>query len=67
MEDAFVLGEELARATDVTAALRAFHARRHPRVREVVRIALGNSRRMATGERRPPASESMYKFLASPP
>ena len=67
MEDAVVLGEELARAPDVTAAFQAFHARRQPRVREVVRIALENSRRMATGEqRRLPASESDYKFLASP-
>jgi 2-polyprenyl-6-methoxyphenol hydroxylase-like FAD-dependent oxidoreductase len=74
MEDAVVLGEELARANDVPAALQAFHTRRQPRVREVVRIAIENSRRIATGTslygspigRRVRASESLYKFLASP-
>ena len=73
MEDAVVLGEELSRASDVPTALRAFHARRQPRVREVVRIALEASRRMAASTslyaspigRRIAASESMYKFLAS--
>jgi 2-polyprenyl-6-methoxyphenol hydroxylase-like FAD-dependent oxidoreductase len=53
MEDAVVLGEELSRVSDVPTALRAFHARRRPRVREVVRIALDASRRMA-------ASISLY-------
>jgi 2-polyprenyl-6-methoxyphenol hydroxylase-like FAD-dependent oxidoreductase len=74
MEDAVVLGEELSRVGDVPTALQAFHARRQPRVREVVRIALENSRRMAASTslyaspigRRIAASESMYKFLASP-
>ena len=74
MEDAVVLGEELSRASDVPTALRAFHARRQPRVREVVRIALEASRRMAASTslyaspigRRIAASESMYKFIAGP-
>ena len=74
MEDAVVLGEELSRVSNVPTALQTFHARRKPRVREVVRIALENSRRMAASKslyaspigRRIAASESMYKFLASP-
>src|SRR5262249_43504050 len=74
MEDAVVLGEELSRSTDVRTALQAFHPRRQPRVREVVRIALENPRRIAASTslyaspigRRIAASESMYKFLASP-
>ena len=74
MEDAVVLGEELSRVSDVPIALQAFHARRQPRVREVVRTALESLRRMAASKslytspfgRRVAASESVYKFLASP-
>ena len=74
MEDAVVLGEELSRVSDVPIALQAFHARRQPRVREVVRIALEASRRIAASTslyaspigRRIAASESKYKFLAGP-
>lgn len=72
LEEALVFGEELSRFSDVPTALRAFHARRQPRVREVVRIALESSRRVAASKspytsrfrRRVAASESLYKFLA---
>ena len=75
MEDALVLSEELARHSDVPAALQAFHSRRQGRVRQVVQRALENSRRMATPTsfyptlpgRRVPASESMYGFLTAAP
>jgi FAD-dependent urate hydroxylase len=75
MEDALVLGEELSRDSDVSAALQSFHTRRQKRVREVVQRALENSRRMATPTgiygsktgQRVPASESQYGFLTAPP
>jgi 2-polyprenyl-6-methoxyphenol hydroxylase-like FAD-dependent oxidoreductase len=76
MENAVVLGEELSRQGDVVAALQTFRTRREKRVRQVVQLALETSRRIAKSGgsfyasaigKRVPVSESMYRFLTTPP